>query len=174
MTRDEFKKVLRDLLEKHEKREREHRYVSLDKYAREYISAFVPDEASEEQITATIEAFKAGALAGFETLYNAFDPLQKLKKGSDEYEATNHRIHRHLRLWQEDMSKIAATLLAKRMEQETDATVHVVHISDALAKIIEHLVGDKDDDDTDANGDKQRDEPQPQHDHLKPSEPEHG
>lgn len=172
---DEFKKMLSDLMKKQEKHERQQRYVRLDKYADDYVEAFVPEHAPIEQIMAIVDAFKAGALAGFETLYNAFDPLQKMKEDSDEYQVMSARIQEHLRRWQDDMSKIACALFIKHMKQETGAEVHMMHASEALVKLIDKLIEryEHDDDDTDANGDKMRDDPpEPQHDHRKP--PEHG
>ena len=171
MTRDEYMAELKRLMKENTAQQAERKYPTLDRYAREYVAAMVPNDASKYQHDETIIAFKAGAMAGFETLYNAFEPLKGMEKDSDAYNAKYEEICAHLRRWSNDISKVAATLLKKRIEQTTNAEVHIVHVSKAIEAILAHLgvdlsdvrkmeLVDDDDDDND-------DDDEPQHEDRK-------
>ena len=170
MTRDEYVAELKRLMKKHTAQHAQHaqqKYPTLDRYAREYIAAMVPADASDYQRAETIIAFKAGAMAGFETLYNAFEPLKGMEKDSDAYNAKYEEICAHLRRWSNDISKVAATLLKKRIERVTDAEVHIVHISEAVEAILVQLGISAEDVERMLRDDDNDDDDEPQHEDRK-------
>ena len=119
--------------------------TTIQRYWEHFAADMINDDASEAQMQDMRIAFNAGALCGFSIVYNAFDSLKPMTKGSAEYKEEHERINRWILRREREVAEAAKELVKIKLMKDHGIhgidpdVVDVVSFEEALRDIVNML-----------------------------------